>query len=721
MSQGGDVAARPQLQRLQENRSMAELPDSNILGAPQPGSRRPVSSIDVSGYARGAAAIGSSTETLGKGITSAANDVAAVLQKERAAADKLELARARAYLHTAVINHGNAIEKEEEPADLEPKYQAKFDEDVEIASRAISDERAKEMFALGAKQHGARLASAANIKAFNLARDAGRANDVKTLNQLREAVTRSSDPNAVHMAVQSASDTIDGWTWIDRVDADSLKKTFAQELAAGKLDALPPVERYEALIGGAATRYAPLAGILPDGIREGMRIRTERELAQARAKASYEALSVTEQALDDASNGLSSLPPRQSIENNPDLQPPEKNRALARHDSTAADVAALKVYAAKFEDRNAGAFDPFDETTQRLTNRFYISRGRTPEALKQIVERTWIIPQDEASALRAALNSGKVPDVQAAMAKLSALPDEAFANPKGGRDLAEAREAFRAKVLADKSPAQAAQEYIMERTEDAVRPAVVQQRREAANKRLAALTYEEMRWYLQPTGGDPSVVPYEIGGSDAERKQALREFRNLVTEAYLEQRSPDINEAMARAALQFKTTFGLSTSVGPDPDDPKRKWGEPRVMRFAPSAWPGYRPRPGESPLKDIDRLVKKAAVQTIEKAIGDPPGWTLDPDTVVLQPIDFNQTAARFLAANPKHPPVYLLSFQDRHGRLQTIGTFEPKPAELRAIQSEEEEAEQVKQEARANAVTEDKFQLGKRGLSDGMPSGGQ
>jgi hypothetical protein len=699
---------------------MAELPDSNILGAPQPGSRRPVSSIDVSGYARGAAAIGSGTETLGKGITSAANDVAAVLRQQREADDKLELARAQAYLNTALINHGNAIEKETDPADLEPKYRAKLDEDVEIASRAISNERAKEMFVLGAKQHGARLASAANIKAFNLTRDAGRANDVKTLNQLREAVARSSDPNAVHMAVQSASDTIDGWTWIDRVDADGLKKTFAQELAAGKLDALPPLERYEAL-GGAATRYGPLAGILPDGVREQMRIRTGREVAQARTKASYDALGMTEQALDEASNGLSPLPPRQSIENNPDLQPPEKSRALARHDRAAADVGALQVYAAKFEDRDGGAFDPFDETTQVLTNRFYISRGRSPEALKQIVERTWIIPQDEASALRAALSSGKVPDVQAAMAKLSALPDEAFVNPKGGRDLAEARETFRAKVLADKPPAQAAQEFIMERIEEAVRPAVVQQRRAAADKRLASLTYEEMRWYLQPLGGDPSIVPYEIGGSDAERKQALHEFRSLAREAYLEQRNPDINEAMARAALQFKATFGLSTSAGPDPDDPKRKWSEPRLMRFAPSAWPGYRPRPGESPLKDIDRLVKKAAVHTIEKAIGDPPGWSLDPDTVVLQPIDFNQTAARFLAANPKYPPVYLLSFQDRHGRLQTVGTFEPKPAELRAIQIADEEAEHVKLEVRDNAITEDKFQLGKRGLSDGMPSGGQ
>ena len=127
-----------------------------------------MSTIDVSGYARGAAAIGSGTEALGKGITSAANDVAAVLKQREAqenAQGRHDYARAKATLNAALINHGNAIEKETDPADLPEKIRTKVGEVAEIASRAIEDPRERERFMSAAQQQGAPLISAAASRA----------------------------------------------------------------------------------------------------------------------------------------------------------------------------------------------------------------------------------------------------------------------------------------------------------------------------------------------------------------------------------------------------------------------------------------------------------------------------------------------------------------------------------------------------------------------------
>src|SRR5262245_19255079 len=151
---------------------MAKLPDSNILGAlPQSGSRRPVSTIDVSGYARGAAALGTGTEALGRGITSAAKDLASVLQKEREGDDKLELARANGYLNTAFVNHANDIGMATKGDGLVEGTTTKVNEAIETAAKSISSPRAREIFTLNAQDNAARLIGAAKTRAFRLARD----------------------------------------------------------------------------------------------------------------------------------------------------------------------------------------------------------------------------------------------------------------------------------------------------------------------------------------------------------------------------------------------------------------------------------------------------------------------------------------------------------------------------------------------------------------------
>ena len=175
---------------------MAKLPDSNIVPFPSPGSRRPASTIDVSGYARGAAAIGTGTEALGKGITSAAKDVAAVLQKQAEADDRLELARANGYLNTALLNQANAARNATKADGLVETTTTKLGEAIETAAKSISSPRARESFTRDAQENAASLIGVIKRKAFNLVRDAGLATDIDTMNKLRESAIAAGPESA---------------------------------------------------------------------------------------------------------------------------------------------------------------------------------------------------------------------------------------------------------------------------------------------------------------------------------------------------------------------------------------------------------------------------------------------------------------------------------------------------------------------------------------------
>ena len=258
---------------------MAQLPDENVIALPQPGSRAAASTIDVGGYARGAAAIASGTEALGKGIKSAANDVGVVLRKEREADDKLELARANGYLNAALLNHSNAIDRETKADGLVETYTTRIDEAVETAARSISNSRSREMFTLNAQDNAARTINAVTSKSFELSRDVGMANDIDTMNRLR-ASAAASGPEAANTFVDTIHGYIDAWQtkgWIDRIKAAQMKRLHAEDFARLKLATLAPAERLEVLHRRAASRYGVLAAILPTDVRDQMRIDAERE------------------------------------------------------------------------------------------------------------------------------------------------------------------------------------------------------------------------------------------------------------------------------------------------------------------------------------------------------------------------------------------------------------------------------------------------------------
>jgi hypothetical protein len=258
---------------------MAQLPDENIIALPQPGSRRTVSTIDVSGYARGAAAIGSGTERLGRSIRSAAQDVAAVVRHEREADDKVELARARGYLNTALINYLNAIDKETKADGLVETYTTRVNDAVEVAANAISNSRSREIFTLNAQDGASRVINVAKSKSFYLTRDAGIATDIDTLNRLR-LTAAAGGPEVAKVFVDTVHGYLDAWqtkAWIDETEAAQIRKFQAEDFARLKLVTLPPKERLEALHRDATSRYRVLADILPAEVREQLRVAAEHE------------------------------------------------------------------------------------------------------------------------------------------------------------------------------------------------------------------------------------------------------------------------------------------------------------------------------------------------------------------------------------------------------------------------------------------------------------
>ena len=158
----------------------------------------------------------------------------------------------------------------------------------------------RELFMLGAQQQGERLISAAGTPAFHLAREASKANDIATLNALTEGAIHSSDPGAVPMVVQSAttSSTAGPGSTARRPTRRRRCSRRTSRCASSTRCRSPSATRRSAA-AAATPSSSPPCRPTPASEADG----TQREFAQARVKASYDAFSATQQALDDAANG----------------------------------------------------------------------------------------------------------------------------------------------------------------------------------------------------------------------------------------------------------------------------------------------------------------------------------------------------------------------------------------------------------------------------------
>jgi hypothetical protein len=240
---------------------MAELPDSNIVQLPAPGSRRPVSTIDTSAISRAGAALASGAETLGRGITSAAQDAAVVFKQEQAAALRLGSASASAVMQSGLLEDAAAIDAEKDPTDLEEKYKTKVSERLNAARQFIKDERQKQLFDLSQQDNIARVIQAAKRKEFSLLSEAEMAADYASMRQAGEhAIGQSAgNPKAMDLAIGTVHGYVDKWVekgYMTPAKAGEYKQKAALDLAERKLLALPLPEKHEALSSANAAQSA---------------------------------------------------------------------------------------------------------------------------------------------------------------------------------------------------------------------------------------------------------------------------------------------------------------------------------------------------------------------------------------------------------------------------------------------------------------------------------
>jgi hypothetical protein len=656
---------------------MAQLPDENIIALPAPGSARKPSTIDVGGYARGAAAMASGVEALGRGVTSAAGDMAAVLKAQREA-DTRGLARAKAAFNAALISHGNAIEKETDPTDLPEKVRTKVGQDAELASGAIENPHARWLFMLGADQQGERLATAAAARASHLAREASKANDIATLNALAEGAIHSSDPNAVPMVVQSASDVIDGWTWIDRPEADMAKALFAQDFAVRKFNALPLAERHAAFAGGG--RYADLvAAMLPDA-RGRAQIETQREFAQARVKASYDAFGVTQQALNEAANGTAPLPSWESIAGNPHLQPADKQRARALYDTASVELASFQRFMTRFKDPDAGPFDPSDPEDRKNADKAFGVLGGQAPALEAVVMRTGILPPRAAVQLHDAMMSDdpkRGADALTISANLYAARPNIFIGSDGQSEFESNAVAFRhyvdtrgmtaeeaaTRIIRNRSPEYQAHLQARLKAED-----VDRKLRRGLNASDLAGEFAQMSW-TEPF--DPKV-----GFDPATHKELFEHYADEVKDRYLG--TGDLALAKVQAADQLKRVWGVT-----------RVNGSQAVMPYPPDRAPAY------AGIDNAGDLIAARAIAMIKAETGE----EADRSSIMLWPIP-GVTAAQYKSGRP---PQYLLMWTDRKGDRQMLApgkAFEAPPDALRAAQVSQRAADLARKATIADAI---------------------
>jgi hypothetical protein len=448
----------------------------------------------------------------------------------------------------------------------------------------------------------------------------------------------------------------------------------------------------EKIDGGPAARYADLVSMLPADKLERMRLDAERDYLQVTTKASYEAFNGYQRAFVDAAAGLGPVPDRKKIETDPNLLEPDRNKLLASHGPAVNDAAGLQAYVARYQDRSA-SFNPLDEATVGLTNRYYGLLGRTPAALRDITDRTGILPKDAAVELRGALESKNRNEVHAALKMLSDMDDRVFVNGQYSWELAEARETYRAKYLINGAADKAVAQFMDERDEEISSKGENAEAKLRRKQRLETLigdnvTHDQMRRKLDQTGWGKTLgltwLTNRVGSTNAEAEANLAAFQDLTRRVFRSQRSENLDEAMVKAASLFGKTFGPTTMYGPDQTAPEKEWGkEVRTVRFAPSAYPEYiKPVEGKSQIEkdEIDRLIKRVAAKHVDKWAGE----RVDENRVWLRPLGFQKTEERFFAGNPKEPPIYALWFQDGKNFIHVIGEFYATPDELREAKSE-------------------------------------
>lgn len=225
---------------------MAVLPDDTALGPlSSANSGRPIASYDVSGLARGAAAIGGGASDLGKGVSSAAKDVLAVQDHQQKQIANLQKVQADAAASSGLITL-NAAREDEDDVEKLKTFPALHSQMLDNAARFISDPTQRQLWVT---QNSATIAAqevATKNRIFDVQQDQAFAGAKTQLFDLQQkGAVAKTDPER-EVVVRSAHNLIDGLEnagYITAEDAVKRRLEFANGYAVTSFNSLPADQR----------------------------------------------------------------------------------------------------------------------------------------------------------------------------------------------------------------------------------------------------------------------------------------------------------------------------------------------------------------------------------------------------------------------------------------------------------------------------------------------
>lgn len=438
-----------------------------------------------------------------------------------------------------------------------------------------------------------------------------------------------------------------------------------------------------------------------------MRMVTQaRSLAQQRANDGMQAANLQtvqrsqdiERLLIDAGAGRGAMPPRELIENDPVLSNNEgkRNELLKSWDTANKQDADFQSALSRFVDPSAGPFNQVDTGDKKQVDKIYqmLAQGdssRELPALQAVVDRTGIVPESAASAMRGSLVSSSAERVgeAAQMARnLLAKNPAIFTGVTGGKALEDAAVSFAQytehfgmtadqaarKIVEDNSPEYKQQVAARIKGEDIG---------EIIKKQLAPADLQKAFNENWTMFGRP-----DIEMTEGAKTAAFGDYAELFKSKY--QETGNVDTAKAQAVAQLKKIWGVSHLNGTSSGV---------LMRFPPEKAPAY---------ADIPDVATRIADQAIDAIYHAPGGaWEdengkrgLTREKVILTPTPGGQTAQAYMSGQP---PPYLVSWFDKNGVLQTLSPGKAFVFDGHAEREKVSEEQRVKFEAGAAASVAD------------------
>ena len=353
-----------------------------------------------------------------------------------------------------------------------------------------------------------------------------------------------------------------------------------------------------------------------------------------------------ERQIIDAAAGRSPLIDRTAIESDPALDDMRRNNLLKQYDRTAGDVMAFQQAMIKFQNPNAGPFNPYNSDDREFADRIYKSMGNDLPALQAVVERTNIVPKSAVADMRGSLASNDPKRVAAAAnlaTNLLTKNPTIFAGVDGGTELENT--AVKMSQYVERfgmSAEDAAKKLIEENTPEYKAKIKARIKNEDVNEIVKKkLSIDDMRGAFDTSFLGLARNP-QIEFTPEARQSAYSDYVELFRDSYLE--TGDVDVAKAQAFKQLKKVWGVSQVTGKDV-----------VMRYPPDRSPA---------MAGIEDAPGKIAMQAVESIKG-MTGEDVPRDKIMFAPMPGGQTARPYVSGQPAP---YMLSWFDKNGTLHML-----------------------------------------------------